>query len=600
MQVRQLAEHIFFIGAFALSSLSCVDSEPIVSGYADQAAAPALPTGTTVLEPTVGYPANLPYVVSPTVDQDEIDPLNFGVEPTVISAEPVTAAAIGGTTVTIQGANFQPGATVWFGDTAGENVFFINAGFINVDTPVSSPGVVDISIENPDGGVGTLEDAFVFTADLELDAISPSEGSVLGGETVTITGVGFDESVQVLIGGRLALAVQALDLFTLEAVTPPGTAGLQDVRVLVPGEAVAELERSFRYAGPPDIERVFPPAAPAVGGTTVVIYGKRLDSESVVTFDGKAAEVLDVDLSGQALTVRVPSGNAGPADVTVENEFGEDVLLGGFAWTQPAAALVVQHITPAAGPIAGGNTIALVLSNHVSEEPTAVLIDGQPADIFDSTVDGVVEVVVPAGIAGEVDVEVTHRGETTIATDGYRYEDIFSLSVVSPAFGDAAGGDVRVVWGTRFDLLNASDLSVQLGPLQAPAVELETTETMVTTVFETPPCSPGPNDVVVKSGAMEAVLPGGYDCIAESVALLAADPGVVAQSGGTLIRLVGTGLPAEAIVTIGGQVAPVVERESQVAIWVRAPRGEVGTAEVRIISPELKAPLILTDGVTYR
>lgn len=85
--------------------------------------------------------------------------------PTVESISPTSGPMSGGTTVTVSGSRFVDGATVTFGSAPGTLVVVQNALRLTVRTPaVTNPGRVSITVTNPDGTSGTLENAFTFNS----------------------------------------------------------------------------------------------------------------------------------------------------------------------------------------------------------------------------------------------------------------------------------------------------------------------------------------------------------------------------------------------------------------------------------------------------
>src|SRR5215831_9153714 len=75
--------------------------------------------------------------------------------------------------------------------------------------------------------------------------VSPSEGSPLGGEAVTIAGTGFDASTTVTFGSVPATTVRVLSAFQLTAVTPPAEPG--QVTVTVTRASAPPLVLGFLY-----------------------------------------------------------------------------------------------------------------------------------------------------------------------------------------------------------------------------------------------------------------------------------------------------------------------------------------------------------------
>jgi hypothetical protein len=69
---------------------------------------------------------------------------------------------VGRTLVTIIGQNFATGAKVTFGNRMASNVVVVNTSAISCLTPSHFPGIVDVSVTNPDGQSGALASAFFY------------------------------------------------------------------------------------------------------------------------------------------------------------------------------------------------------------------------------------------------------------------------------------------------------------------------------------------------------------------------------------------------------------------------------------------------------
>lgn len=86
----------------------------------------------------------------------------------VIGLSSPTGTASGGTTLTISGTGFVPGATVKFGGVDATNVTVVSGNAITVTTParIAGAGVVDVTVTNPapNGQTATLASAFTYTA----------------------------------------------------------------------------------------------------------------------------------------------------------------------------------------------------------------------------------------------------------------------------------------------------------------------------------------------------------------------------------------------------------------------------------------------------
>jgi large repetitive protein len=81
----------------------------------------------------------------------------------VTSVAPGAGPAAGGTSVTIRGNGFGPGATVKIGGAPASSVSVIDPNSLSAVTPQGNIGVADIEITNSDGKVATLRDGFTFS-----------------------------------------------------------------------------------------------------------------------------------------------------------------------------------------------------------------------------------------------------------------------------------------------------------------------------------------------------------------------------------------------------------------------------------------------------
>lgn len=81
--------------------------------------------------------------------------------PTISAVQPTSGPTGGGTSVTITGTEFEPGASVTFGGVAG-TVTAVSATEISVFTPPAAAGPVDVRVLNVDTGTVTSPEAFTF------------------------------------------------------------------------------------------------------------------------------------------------------------------------------------------------------------------------------------------------------------------------------------------------------------------------------------------------------------------------------------------------------------------------------------------------------
>jgi len=97
---------------------------------------------------TVDVTVTTPQGTSATSPADQY---SYDLTPTVSGVTPNTGPAAGGNTVTINGSNFVPGATVEFGSTAATAVTLVSATQLTAVAPANAAGSVDVSVTTPGG-----------------------------------------------------------------------------------------------------------------------------------------------------------------------------------------------------------------------------------------------------------------------------------------------------------------------------------------------------------------------------------------------------------------------------------------------------------------
>ena len=83
---------------------------------------------------------------------------------TVTVVNPNFGSTDGGTSVTIEGSNFFQTPTVKFGGVYSSDVVFVSPTMLSAITPSHGAGIVDVLVENPDGGSGLLVNGFRYEA----------------------------------------------------------------------------------------------------------------------------------------------------------------------------------------------------------------------------------------------------------------------------------------------------------------------------------------------------------------------------------------------------------------------------------------------------
>ncbi len=154
------------------------------------------------------------------------DNYTFTTAPVVSSLSSNAAPLVGGTTVTITGANFTPTSTVSFGSTAATSVTFVSPSQIIAVAPAESAATVDVIVtDGAKSSATSAADKFTFAGAATVTGVSPSTGDDSGGSAVTVTGTNFFSGATVTFGG-LPATVKSVNSTQIVVVTPfNGTAG---------------------------------------------------------------------------------------------------------------------------------------------------------------------------------------------------------------------------------------------------------------------------------------------------------------------------------------------------------------------------------------
>ncbi|HKG21855.1 MAG TPA: IPT/TIG domain-containing protein, partial [Blastocatellia bacterium] len=111
--------------------------------------------------------------------------------PTVSSISPSSGTTLGGTSVTIAGANFSQGAVVTIGGTAATSVNVVSGSSITATTPAHAAGTVNVVVTSTGGQSGTLNGGYTYTS----PPSSPAPDIVLYASEATVK-----------VGGWIAVA----------------------------------------------------------------------------------------------------------------------------------------------------------------------------------------------------------------------------------------------------------------------------------------------------------------------------------------------------------------------------------------------------------
>lgn len=133
-------------------------------------------------------------------------------------------SGVPGSTLTIVGTGFVVGARVRFSTTLGTNVAVASATQLTVAVPSMTPGVVNVVVENPDGGV-SIGRSFTVVAPPppNITSINPVSGPP--GTVVEITGTGFTPGASAMFGSNPGTNVTVVSPTRITVTVPSSLMG---------------------------------------------------------------------------------------------------------------------------------------------------------------------------------------------------------------------------------------------------------------------------------------------------------------------------------------------------------------------------------------
>ena len=358
--------------------------------------------------------------------------------PELLEISPATGSAGGGAVVHVVMKGAHEEAQVFFGDIPATKVTFVDFGLLEVITPPSSVGFVDVSVTTP-FGTDTREDGYFYYGgnlppkDLQLVSVQPASGPTAGGNNVQITAFGLTgvSDTTVFFGSKVAEVKEvhpALMLMTVGA--PAGPEGPVDVTVMNSNGSDTS-SAGYTYLPLALIHDVTPDHGPASGGTNVVVTGKGFLPEAQVHFGALPAFDTTV-LSPTQITATTPMGSPGSVDVAVAQGGTTASLKDAFIYDGGLDLFVVD---PNFGSLSGGTFVTLVGSGFVGDE-AQVYVGGNPCSHVTIEDYNVITAKTPPGMPGTVDVEVVLGGKSAYLPMSFTYFDPVSF------YGGTWGGEV--------------------------------------------------------------------------------------------------------------------------------------------------------------
>ena len=243
-------------------------------------------------------------------------PLTFAIPPSASSVTPNLGRTAGGDVITISGSGFAS-PTVTIGGTSC-NVTGSSASSITCTTLAHSQGSFPVVVTNGIGLASTGGPSFNYNPPPTLAGITPSSGSTLGSQSVTINGTGFLSGASVMFGPTPCTLLNVVSPTTLTCTTPASAAGAVNLAITNPDGQVASLLSAYTFVAPPMIAGILPTTGSTSGTTPISINGTDFSAGATVQVGGISCTNVKVD-SAALITCTTAAHSGGSADIVVIN-----------------------------------------------------------------------------------------------------------------------------------------------------------------------------------------------------------------------------------------------------------------------------------------
>ena len=285
-------------------------------------------------------------------------------------------------------------------------------------------------------------------SNMVITTISPSSGSIHGGQTITIAGGGFTDNIemtQVKIGDTNCTVLTASPS-EITCTTAPCGESCGDLLVSTWNGASQASSSDYSYlsASSPVVTSV------SASGSTLTITGTSLGSSSSTVMLADSACPVSAG-SDTSITCTLPSLAGGSYPVVVNNpdlgNSNDDVV--------HDVQLLLTSLAPATGSFGGGTSITLTGAGFSTEDSRSVTVCGVKAVVESSTTTSLT-VLTPANPSSDAtlscDVAVVQASGNVSLASSFTYDANLTPTITStsPQRGGTGGGTLVTITGSGF------------------------------------------------------------------------------------------------------------------------------------------------------
>jgi hypothetical protein len=241
--------------------------------------------------------------------------------PTITSLLPDNGPVGGGISVVIKGNRFFGSSLVSFGGTDTRDFRADSDTQITVRLPQNvGDGTVTVTVTaaaGTGGGSPNSDFSYVFPVPV-IQSVNPAIGSVAGGDSIFINGVGFTGATFVGFNNAIVAPTSVTDT-QITVITPKSLgAGQVDVQVATPGGLPSAPGKfTYRFLAPV-VQSLSQSSGPVAGGTSVTVTGRNFIGAVAVDFGGAPQPQPFILVDDSHIAIVSPgASNTGPVNVIV-------------------------------------------------------------------------------------------------------------------------------------------------------------------------------------------------------------------------------------------------------------------------------------------
>lgn len=335
----------------------------------------------------------------------------------------------GGQSLQLWGSGFYDVTKVTFDKSSAKQVSVRSDEVLTLRTPKHKAGSVRITVKTRLGRSRTL--AFRYVNAPSVSSVRGSNGTMLGGTSVTIKGKNLNDVDSVYFGKTRAAGFSRISSTKISVTSPAHAVGKVSVKVSGPGgTSKANKHAVFTYKQVPVITSVSPSSGWVEGGNTITIGGSSFAKVSAVTFGGTPATFTVVSTS--KITAKVPAHSSGTVDVRVATGVGPSAVTAETRYTYVShPGPTISSVVPNSGPTAGGTTVTINGGNFTGI--SAVIFGDTPAASYHVVSATQITAVAPAHAAGTLDIRVTGTYGQSVPVGGDQFTFVAPTPPPSPA-----------------------------------------------------------------------------------------------------------------------------------------------------------------------